>query len=301
MFFNCVLHQQQASILSLMSDPIIMDEPQQVTKMKKYSRWHFRTECTKEFLNLLREKKPEYLLLDFYGDVYCGVGKLDENNYFTNNYKFREFSPLKDNVGTLSIENDTDQYLDLWTNSINTLFATIEKTVPDCKVILVSSRFKDKVDDGRNCSDIRKARNMRVIDIEKMNRLWDRLDNYVKSNFKVDVIDMTEKNYRLDSKHLWGIFYVHYTKDFYHDFFNKLQLIVQKDLTNALKKENKQTSKINNKLKKTEDQVEKLQDENKKLKKRIKFFEDESFIHVIKRYLLKIRPINDLNNKLRNN
>ncbi|EUJ21081.1 hypothetical protein MAQA_03896 [Listeria aquatica FSL S10-1188] len=74
--------------------------------MNAFTKWHYRTEHTKEFFKLLQSNQPEYLLIDTYADLYLGVVRLD-NGFFTYNPKFKNVSPVKGEA-VWTIEADFD-------------------------------------------------------------------------------------------------------------------------------------------------------------------------------------------------
>lgn len=274
-FFKCVLHQNQTSVLSLMSNPIPVPTDEEVEKLNDFNKWHLRTEFTKEFLKLIVERQPDYLIIDFYADLYFGVIDLGKGKYITNNSKFKNLPFYKNKNLKLDIETDTDVYMEIWKEKVDEFFKFIDENVSKCKVILNKTRFVDMTENGDSLTEIRKKNNIRYIDVKKLNSMWDKLDYYVIEKYDVGIIDQTIKEYKASTNHPWGQFYVHYTKDFYHDFLNKLIKLLFNDIEKELKQ---------------------LNDKNRELEKKVRSFENESFIHVIKRYLLKntyIKKVND--------
>jgi hypothetical protein len=292
MFFDCILHQHQSSILSLMSEKVPFSQSDLNEKMNNFAKWQLRTEHTKEFLSLLKERKPDYLLLDFFGDIYYGSVDLGQGNYMTFNEKTYNLPLVKGNP-LINLENNPKNYFAVWQDKIKELFTKIKKDAPNCKIILVKSRLKDSFKNGSSLTNARKQKGTRVINIEQLNKMWEMLDNHVISNLSVQVIDMTGEEYYLDENHPWGSFYVHYNMDFYHDFFNKLQLLIMNDLHENLLETHRKIEALNKNLWEAQKKAEAL---NKSLKKKVNFYDNESFNHALKRYLLKnssIKKIND--------
>lgn len=281
MFFDLVLHQHQVALPSLMSKNIPYIADSTVDKLPDFGKWHLKTECNKEFLELIKEKNPEYLIMDLDGDVHFGVSQIDENNYFTNNPKFSDISFLNKYENKFLLKDDPDKYFELWQPKVDVFFDFLQREVPNCKVILVKARFTDTLKGGESLTELRKEKNLKTLDVPYMNKLWDRLDDYIIRKFDVEVIDMTQKDYYLNRNHPWGAFYLHYTNEFYNDFLNKLQHIVmcdnQKKLDNVMK--------INNDL---EDRLKKVSIENNSLLSRLDEFENESLLKLIKRKTMKI-------------
>ena len=309
MFFKCVLHQHQSTFLSIMSDPIPFKEDSYTNTFRDFDKWVLRTECTKEFLPLLKERQPDYLLIDLYGDVYSGVHRLGENTFITDNPKYSRYQQIQSACEKLRIDTDTEAYMQLWKEKVNLFFEYLYEHNKSTKVILVRTRFNDKLADGRNLNEIRANLKLRTIDIHRINSLLDKMENYILDNYKIGSLDMTDKQYLIAPNHAWGPFYCHYTSDFYHDFFNKLQSIQIHDLQQEAQNYKKlqlllqQTQEnlsdaisINESLK---NNIRQLDIQNNKLNRRIKFFENESFIHINKRYMLKNKTISKINNWLK--
>ncbi|MBC1397870.1 DUF6270 domain-containing protein [Listeria fleischmannii] len=227
-FVECVLHQHQCSLLSLMSPALPYKESEEIEQMNAFSKWHYKTEHTKEFFNLMGSRKPEYLLIDFYADIYLGVVEI-EQAFFTYNAKFKELPPLKNAKTVRRITEDFDSYFKIWKEYAESFFQFLQREVPLCKIILVKARFEDNFEGGSSLNEWRKKRNYQAVDIERLNEIWSNLNGYVEDNFQVEVLDMTKKTYLLDNEHPWGNFYVHYTKAFYHDFLEQLIALTQKN------------------------------------------------------------------------
>ncbi len=220
-FFECVLHQHQCSILSIMSPSFPVVEDEEVAKMNAFTSWHYRTEHTKEFLSLVQVRQPEYLLLDMYADIYLGVVEVIEG-YFTYNPKFKDVSPMKEAEVVWRLTSHFEPYFKVWMQHIDAFFQFLHEKIPQCRLILVKARFVDQFADGGSLNEWRAERKYPTVDVERLNGIWDMLDAYMENRFDIQVLDMTQKDYKLDREHPWGGFYVHYTKDFYHDFLQKL-------------------------------------------------------------------------------
>ncbi|AYC50708.1 MULTISPECIES: DUF6270 domain-containing protein [Bacillus] len=290
MFFDLVVGQHQTSFISITSKPIPFQEDDSIKELNDFNKYVFRSECTKEFLNKLVENKPDYLLIDCFSDVYNGVMEISDEVFITNSPKFQNLHLFKQTKNRLRIDISPNDYYLLWASRVNQFFKFMKDNLPDCKIILIKARFSDKLQDGKSLNEERKQSKIRTIDVELLNSYWDVFDYYIRDNFNVKIIDMTEKEYLLSTNHPWGRYYCHYTVDFNHDIFNKLQKIIIEDT----EKELTDLKNIHTKLQISHQKSLKL---TKTLKKKINFFENESFQHAVKRHLLKyeyIRKLNDL-------
>ena len=228
LFFKVVAGTHQTSMLSLMSDPINFLENENLETFRDFDKWQLRQELNKEFLSLLTTQDVDYLILDSWVELYYNVIKFGDDNFISNNPKFKDLKFFKDKQSKISMVQDTDEYLNLWKKKVDLFFKYLQEYAPNIQVILNQSRFSDTMEDGTTMTDYRKIRKFMTVDVNKLNSLWDMLDDYIINNYDVLVINMKEKEYFLDRHHPWGPFYVHYTKPFYDDFLHQLIKIDEK-------------------------------------------------------------------------
>ncbi|MEK5109831.1 DUF6270 domain-containing protein [Cytobacillus sp. FSL K6-0129] len=85
---KCVIHQNQSSLLSVMSEAVSFDAAKINNLDKDFDRLHLISELDKSFLGRIAKEKPDYLIIDFFGDVLFGVFEY-LGSYITNNtWKF---------------------------------------------------------------------------------------------------------------------------------------------------------------------------------------------------------------------
>ncbi|WP_409295806.1 DUF6270 domain-containing protein [Peribacillus sp. SCS-26] len=234
-FYECVLTQNQTSIISLMSEPAVFAE-EDLGELSDYQKWNVRTDLNKEFLSLLKEQQPEYLILDFFADIHFGCLELSENRYITNNrwmvWKTPFYKALKESGGMKEwkLEKNTEEYLDLWKKSIDSLSEFIRSEVPQCKVIIHKARnveFLLKKGEAKPYIKLSESGRVARINVKQMNKLWNTMDEYAASALQARTIGV--KSLFTYEKHPWGPFYVHYTKEYYREFLVQLHQIVLQD------------------------------------------------------------------------
>lgn len=235
-FYDCILTQNQSSIISLMSNPIPYDPSKIDNQADDYSKWNVRTELTKEMLPLLKERQPAYIIMDFFGDIHFGILKINDFQYLTNNrwkiMKTTFYKEIQDKV-VLEITDQTEEYINLWKSNINKLFEFLRIELPNTKIIVHKTRNTDYyISKDSSIRKLSTSGKMKAENVELLNNLWDHLNNFVIDTYKTESIDMTTKYYLSHENHPWGAFYVHFTKDYYEDFFLKLNNIVLKDYPN---------------------------------------------------------------------
>ncbi|MCU5688561.1 MULTISPECIES: DUF6270 domain-containing protein [Bacillus cereus group] len=222
-YYECVLLQNQTSIISLMGKPVQLPS-NKITELNQWDANDVRSDFEKSFLIQLKEKQPDYLIMDLFGDVFFGCIRLADT-YVTNNYwklgTTQFFKEIKKPT-YLNIMTQPEEYLLLWKNAINDLFETLREELPNCKIILHKARFTDIYYDKNN--QLNKMNPS--IDVKELNKYWDTLDRYILEKFNVQFIDLNEKKYFSYEQHPWGVFGVHYEMNYYGDFLKSLHKLV---------------------------------------------------------------------------
>jgi Family of unknown function (DUF6270) len=242
-YYSCVVHQNQMSMISLAAKPIPFDE-KLIDNLSPFDTKHFRTELDKSFFSEMRKHKPDYLIVDFYGDLYYGIQEIGDS-YITNKKWLWQQTSLYEKLDKRDefkiFAENKERYFPLWKNGISTLFSFLKEELPDCKVIINKARFVDnylnqETGEMRSISGDKKKS---YINIEVYNKWWDALDNYVINNYQTSYLEYDMNRYYAVEDHPWGLFYVHYNNEFYQDFTRQLLGIILKDSEKEIEKLNK--------------------------------------------------------------
>ena len=232
-FFQCVVTQHQSSIITIMGDKIPVDT-NLIDNLKPFDTWQILSEFNKEFFDNIKKEKPDYLILDFFGDVYFGVIKVGEKQHLTYVYnklpKTTFYQRLSDKQKKpIRLDENKNEYMVLWKEAIECLFTFLRHEIPTCKVLLHQARFTKYylTKDGEI-----KQLTLRK-DAEVLNRLWNKLDEYVIENYPVTPI-YVPGHYLSYEEHPWGAFGVHFTMNYYHNFLQELIRIVRKTQKNTI-------------------------------------------------------------------
>lgn len=232
-YATCVLHQNQMSMISLNSDPIPFDE-KLIDNLSPFDTRHFTTELNKRFFSEMKKYQPDYLIVDFYGDLFYGVQKVGDSYITNKKWLFKQTSLYE----RLDIREEfqmffdqKDRYLELWKAGVKRLFNFLKEDVPNCKVIINKARFIDEYIDKETGETkiISESGKKRYINVPVYNKWWDALDNHVIKNYDVKVIDYQGRHYKSIEDHPWDMFYVHYDMSFYQDFSRQLLTIALED------------------------------------------------------------------------
>lgn len=232
-YYSCVVHQNQMSMISLAADPIPFDE-NLIDNLKPFDAKHFRTELDKSFFSEMKKQQPDYLIIDFYGDLYYGIQKIGDSYITNKSWLFKKTSQYE----KLDIQDEfkifaenKDRYLPLWKDGVRFLFSFLEKELPNCKVIINKARFVDVYMDKESgeMKTLSTSKKKKYINVGVFNKWWEALDNHVIKNYNVRVLDYDMSKYYVIEDHPWGIFYVHYNMAFYQDFTRQLLGLILQD------------------------------------------------------------------------
>lgn len=230
-FYDCILTQNQASIISLMSSPLHYTKDD-IGELNDYDRWNVETDLSKSFLDDLVVLQPAYLIIDFFADIHFGVISVAADQYITNNrwklWKTPYYKELKDQgtIKRLTVLEHTEEYLRVWKRSINQLFAFLKEKLPECHVIIHKARNVSALANDGVLVDLATSGRVKKENVQLLNQFWAELDQYVIDHFPVSVIEVNDKLYYTYNEHPWGPFYVHYSEDYYHKFLLKLHRVV---------------------------------------------------------------------------
>lgn len=230
-FYECILTQNQTSLISLMSSPLNYTE-NDIGDLTEYDRWNVEMDFSKSFLTDLIKLEPSYLIIDFFADIHFGVISLATNQCITDNrwklWKTPYYKSLieKGAIERLAIKDHTEEYFLKWKQSVDKLFAFLKEKLPNCHVIIHKARNVNIFNDDGTLIDLATSGHVKKENVQLLNRYWDELDQYVIDHYPVSVIEINDKEYHTYKEHPWGPFYVHYTEDYYHNFLLKLHRIV---------------------------------------------------------------------------
>jgi len=231
--WQCDLMQNQSSLISIMSPPLAIPEDQLGDHMGDYNKQQVRNDTSKAFLEQVRELRPDYLILDFFGDIHFGVLEVAPGQYVSNNrwmlHKTHWYAARKaeNDLRPLRIEDDTEAYLVLWEDALRRLQEFLREHLPETQVVVHRGRNAERwLAAGANRPRaLVKRKKIFKLDVERANQLWQRLDDIALAIDGWESIDLTEREYLSFEGHPWGVFYVHYTLDYYDEFLAALNTL----------------------------------------------------------------------------
>lgn len=228
-WYQVVVSANQSSVIALMSPPVT-PEVTEADPLGEYDAWNVRSDLSREFLAGIVEAQPDYLLLDFFGDVHFGVLRLDDGRYVTDNrwklWRTAQYARWVDEGRVTRIHPlaDPDGYLELWTAAMDRFAEFVRTNCPSTRVIVHCGFNTNRIVlDGRpGWLPMRKGASLAPFDVPAGNALWKRLDAHAVAAYGWERIDLRDERYSSSDKHPWGPFWVHYTPDYYHRFLAEL-------------------------------------------------------------------------------
>lgn len=213
--FQFLQLQNQVSIISAVADPLAIKK-EEIVQLGTWEQSNLLSECRKDFFTTSDLAGTDYLILDFFSDVYFGVCLL-RNSALTNNHWVLHKTDVYQNesdVTVCTLSDDADAYFEMWKQAIHKLFEKLSVTMPWTKVILHKARFTDRYlkEDG-SVAYFENAEK-----VEQFNEWWDRFDQYVEKHFEVISISVSQEKLISHESHKWGKFNVHYIDSYYHEF-----------------------------------------------------------------------------------
>lgn len=221
----------QHSIISLMSK--VCDIPQELLKDTCSNEAHRKNlidELNKVGIGVILESKPDYIILDLYSEIRYGVLKY-KDSYITNVHsKIRktEFYKKRKFEKEIRFSENKSEYLEILDKYFEKFINVIKENLPNTKIILLKAKYAHSYID--ECNVIRNFDFEKYNYIDKENYEWEELNNYIVEKFKIDTLDMTQKEYYADPSYPFGFAPWHFEKRHYQDFIKELNLICLKDL-----------------------------------------------------------------------
>lgn len=232
--YNCRLNAHQASVISLVSAPVTQSAALTVfkdkEKMTPLSYRSLHNEVFKDVMQQLKTTKVDYVLLDFYSDVYEGVVAFNDGTYLTNNIKFRHLFQqhgLYKDTKVLNSRSSFRKYFRLWKAKADILIERLLKYFRPEQIILTQFRFSDTFTDGTSLNAQKIKRGVPTLNIKTINQHLDKMNRYFVRHSKCRVIDTG--HFKLDKNHRWGEFYLHFVPQYYHHYLNQLDNMIKND------------------------------------------------------------------------
>lgn len=222
----------QTSMIAMMSPPV---DPHLTAAdgLSEYDAWNVGSDLSRSFLAEVVEAQPDYLILDFFGDLHFGVLRLDDGRYVTDNrsklHRTAQYTRWRDAGGTevLRHQDDPERYFALWVSAMDRFAAYVAQHCPDTAVIVHRGFYAAQTvtaPTGRPTS-LRRHAQLKRLKVGRANGFWARLDEHAVTAYGWASIDLRAEHYTSATDHPWGAFWVHYSLDYYPRFLAELHRI----------------------------------------------------------------------------
>ena len=226
--FEVVLLENQTTILSLMANNIKYND-NSLDPLTDWDRKMTLTELNKSFLLSLKSLQPDILIIDFFADSRFQTIEY-KNSFFTvNDWKNTKTNIYKEMEQESTPFIPTEIQLE---ENMKKLYDFCKRELPTTIIILNKARAVNSYQDMNG-----KTLFFNKEFINKINNRWELLDNLWLTLFPDTIsIDAMTLDLKGDINHPWGNGYVHYTKQFYHNFIFGLKLSLSIEHLKTIKK-----------------------------------------------------------------
>ncbi|MFC8731644.1 DUF6270 domain-containing protein [Luteimicrobium sp. NPDC057192] len=220
--FDCVLLSNQSTVVAQTSPPIDASTVD-LSGIKDWEQKQVAADLTRSFVPSLREAQPEYVIVDFFGDVHFGCALLDDGVVTRNRWKIVH-TPYYKETWRQDLPPDAPEYMDRWLDASHRFADTIREAVPDAKIVLHEARnathYRTDEGDLKPLHDVPKIR--------RMNERWARMNDHFRplADHAVDVFTDETVSF---AGHPWGKFPVHYELDYHARFLSRLSAVALHD------------------------------------------------------------------------
>ena len=227
-YFDCCMYQHQMSMISLVAKQIPYDEADlNEHHLTKTNFNHFKSELEKSALPLIKKVQPQYLLIDFYADTLYGAVEIGDSYITGKLFKFRDSKAGEKLVAGKALfpRKNFKGFYKVWKPSFDRFMEFMKENAPDTRIIINQARTSATVRDDKTGE----ISHFGSYDIDQLNSIWGKMDEYAIGTYHLDSIDYGGKEYFLDPGYPLGtgLGIVHYHKDFYEDSFRQLLEMVK--------------------------------------------------------------------------
>lgn len=220
--FDCVLLANQSTVVALMS-PAIDPSGADLGDLDEWARNDVIADLTRSFLDELEATLPEYLLVDFFGDVHFGCAELESGIVTRNRWKTTT-TPFYKATWQRDILPDSPAYFGLWRDASDRFVREVRARVPGIKIVLHEALNVTQV----RGSDGELSQLQGAAAFAEMNIRWARLNAQFRelADASVDVMGDDTVSF---AGHPWGAFAVHYELEYHARFLSRLTAIALDD------------------------------------------------------------------------
>ena len=183
-----------SSIISIMNE---VKESIELTHKNKYREIMIQRDIKSEFWDVLKEKKPEFIFIDFLEERFdilqCGQGYITESDAYEGG--------LISGVDARRIERDSLECEKLWKQSCKDFIVKIQQEYDKCKIVLVKNYLCEKIGDINNFHYYDNLEYIRDCN-QRLKRYYQYFEQNCSNIISIDVAE--DELYFTDEKYEYG-------------------------------------------------------------------------------------------------
>ena len=213
------------SIPSIVSEKIPYDEEDFVGSHQRDLNHYAKDNFEKDIFERLEKEKPDYVIMDNYASFTNNLIETKNGQYIDSNFYLNDCKAFENLSVKFVYENVSDEFFNIYKDSVEVFKEKIEKIIPLNKIILIRA------------NPAMKKRENGVVDwwsdsqtIKTRRYLWNKFDNYFISNMPdVRVVDLRNDKYISEKSPVQQFQSNHLNSEYYQDAFAKINEIVLLD------------------------------------------------------------------------
>ena len=199
--------------------PAISIESLNFSPLQGQDLQHVERDFSKIFLQEIKENPPDVLIVDFFSDARFDCLTIG-HSFVTNNewklWKTSMYQSVKNNL-VVGANTHQDDFVPLFAEAVNQFKLFYDEHLQGVELIVNRARGVFECDDGDG-----KVGYYNKQLVARLNDNWALLEGVFIEKLAPKIISPMLPSLKGDAKHPWGGGYVHYTKDYYHGFFDQL-------------------------------------------------------------------------------
>ena len=215
------------SIINIMAKPINYSQDDLLdlngNKLDKASNIFIKQILDRNLTQKLFNGDVDYLLLDFYLEIFHGMYLLDDNVLYNSPYlkKCKFYTKIKDKK-IISMNTDMDLYFNMFKESFEKFYSMMEKELPNITLILSPIRESYKIQQNNDGIQVNTQYKN-----SKINYYSSIIEEWVLNNYEIESL-MLKRRYNLSPNHQWGLGPTHYIPEYYKNKTQEIKKVVKR-------------------------------------------------------------------------
>ena len=230
-FYAVGLCQLEPSMISLASPPVTLNAAD-YRRVTGEPLANMQREVTKGLADSLTVIAPDYIVLDFWGDVYWGCIDLGDGGYLTRTGTFQQtryYRQLRRDKQLVEfrLQRESERYLQLWRDSFERVINMLHRVAPAATLILNTVRPTDllRLPGLRREVPLAVHRPVPTLDVAQANHWLATLDAEALQIAPLDVLTLPRTGYPSTDDHPSSAGHLNFVSEYYNDVLASLHSI----------------------------------------------------------------------------